>query len=250
MPPCEPWITADDVADCCDLTVGSNNQDALDNAADNATAILYELSGARYTGTCTRTVRPVARAIGWCFPPDRNGPRLSRVKLAGHVTAITEVTIDGDTIDPAEYRLDEHRYLTRLADTNGTFQRWPNGQRLDLPLGEEGTFGVTYQHGVQPPEAALAAASALACELYRACPAAGDTAAGECRLPAGVTRIVRQGITIDTIRGVASMLRNGATGIVQVDAFLAVHGRKGRAGALWTPDIQRFARPEGVTSGS
>ena len=254
MPPCQPWIEAEDIAACCNVTLGSLNAEPLQAAADAASEILYELSGRRYPGTCQRTVRPEGRAICW-------GPwlaqrheihrrhRLSRVKLAGHVTAITEVQIDGEILDPSEYRLDQHRYLTRLADTNGNFQHWPRGQRLDLPLGEPGTFAVTYQHGLAPSAAGASAASALACELYRACPAPGDQP-GECRLPAGARRIVRQGVTVEIVKALASMLRQGATGIVDVDAFLSLHAKHARPSTIWSPDIERFAQPEGITAGS
>jgi hypothetical protein len=256
--PCDPWVEAADIADCCGLTLGSQNTDALTAAAENASAILYQLSGSRYTGTCTRTVRPVDREICWWWTPTARAGfpgfpgfprhRLSRVKLAGYVTAITEVLIDGDVLDASLYRIDEHRFLTRLADPDGTPRAWPQFPRLDLPASEQGTFQISYEHGEQPPGAGAAAASALACELYKACPAAGDTG-GECKLPAGVKRIVRQGVTVETISAVATMLRKGATGLVQVDAFLAAYGR-GRPPAIWSPDIARFARPEGITSGS
>lgn len=249
MPPCQPWIEAEDVADCCDLELGSTNTEALEAAADNASAILYDLSGRRYPGTCESTVRPVSRDVGWCRDW-LTRPRLSRVKLAGHATAILDVQIDGETIDPAGYRLDEHRYLTRLADPDtGAARAWPTRQRLDRPIGDEQTFAITYRHGLQPPPAGVSAASALACELYRACPAPGDDP-GECRLPERAIRIVRQGVTVETIQVVATMLRRGATGIPDLDAFVSTYGKRGRVAAVWSPDTDRFARPEGITAGS
>ncbi len=252
MPPCEPWTTAEDVADCCGVTIGSDNTEALEAAAENASAILYILSGARFAGTCERTVRPVGRHIcwgPWIIHRHERRRRLSRVKLAGYATAITEVLIDGQVVEPSLYRLDEHIYLTRMADPDGTPRAWPSGQRDDLPASEPNTFQVTYEYGLQPPGAGTAAARSLACELYKACPASGDSP-GECKLPAGVTRIVRQGVTIDKVASIASMLRKGATGLTLVDAFLGGYGRPTRRSALWSPDIQPFARPEGITSGS
>lgn len=252
MPPCAPWIEAEDVADCCGLTVGSLNAEPLEQAAENASAILYELSGRRYTGTCERTVRPETNEHCWGPWIVRLGHRhhrLSRVKLAGHATAIIEVLIDGEVIDPSGYRLDEHRYLTRMADPDGNAQRWPVPQRLDRPIGDPDTFAVTYEHGLNPPGQGVAAATALACELYRACPAAGDEP-GDCKLPSGVVRVIRQGVTVETIRAVATMLRKGATGIIPVDAFIGTYGRRARASSIWSPDIEPFARPEGITSGS
>ncbi len=254
MPPCQPWVEAEEIAACCDVTPGSLNQAALDQAADVASGILYEISGRRYPGTCETTVRPEGRTVCFGWGPRvtralRPREKLSRVKLAGHATAIVEVEIDGQTIDPDGYRLDENIYLTRMADADGNPQHWPRTQRLDLPLGDTGTFGVTYQHGLQPPPAGVQAAVALACELYRACPAAGDEP-GECNLPEGARRIVRQGVTVEIVRSLAAMLRQGATGIAAIDSFVAGYGRRTRRSAVWSPDIQPFARPEGITSGS
>lgn len=251
--PCQTWVEADEIAKCCGLTIGSDNTEALTAAADNASGILYLLSGSRYPGTCERIVRPNDHAHCW-------GPyvwdtiygrreRLSRVKLAGHVTAIVEVLIDGATVDPSLYRIDKNEYLTRLADPDGTPGRWPTGQRLDLPATEPDTFEITYEHGQQPPAGGISAAVALACELYKACPAPGSDV-GECKLPAGVKRIVRQGITVETINAVATMLRRGATGLVAVDAFLSVYGRATRPSAFFSPDIQPYAQPVGEPTGS
>ena len=251
MPPCEPWIDSSDVAECCGITAGSNNDEALTAAADAASAVLFELSGLRFTGTCERVVRPVGNDFCWTPRLHRlDTHRLSQVKLAGYVTSILEVLIGPDVIDPVGYRIDDHRYLTRMADADGNPQRWPTNPRLDLPAGEPGTFQVTYEHGLQPPGPGLEAASVLACELYKACPAPGDGNLGECRLPSRATRIVRQGVTIEIVSALASMLRTGSTGLTAVDSFLAVFGVTSRKSAIWSPDIRPFARPEGISQGS
>jgi hypothetical protein len=251
MPPCQPWITAEDVADCCGITAGSENTEALEAAADNASAILFQLTGNRYTGTCERTVRPVG--LDYCWAPRLHRldtHRLSQVKLAGYVTSIVQVLIGPDVLDPAGYRIDDHRFLTRMADADGTRQRWPINPRLDLPIGDEGTFAITYEHGLAPPGAGISAATALACELYKACPAPGDSGLGECKLPSGAKRIVRQGVTVELVSALAAMLRTGSTGLTSVDAFLATYATTSRKAAIWSPDIRPFARPEGITSGS
>ncbi len=248
--PCQPWIEPEDVAECCGIHAGSDNLEELTAAADNASAILFQLTGGRFTGTCERTVRPTGIAICWAPRVHRlDTHMLSQVKLAGYVTSIVEVLIDGDVIDPIGYRIDDHRYLTRMADAEGQRQVWPQNQRMDLPPGDPDTFVVTYEHGLAPPGPGVAAAATLACELYKACPAPGDNP-GECRLPAGAKRIVRQGVTVEIVSALASMLAKGATGLTSVDAFLGVYGNKGRAAAIWSPDIRPFARPEGISQGS
>lgn len=247
--PCQSWIDADDVADCCDVTIGSDNTEDLETAAETASGILYQLTGRRYPGSCEKIVRPDAQESCWSREQIQGRwQRLSRIRLAGHATAIEQVLIDGAIVDPTLYRLDEHRWLTRMADPDGRSRSWPRWQRLDLPATEPDTFQITYLYGADPPPGAVAAASALACELYRACP--GTQAAGECNLPAGVKRIVRQGVTVEMVASIAAMLRKGATGIVAVDAFLSVYGRATRASAIWSPDVDPMPRPEGVSGGS
>ena len=41
--PCTPWVTGDDVADCC--SVESSSGALFDLAAEQASALLFELSG-------------------------------------------------------------------------------------------------------------------------------------------------------------------------------------------------------------
>lgn len=263
---CEDWITGDDVADCCGSTFGTDVP--LDLFASEATALLFALSGERFTGVCERTVRPcpgscgcwgadpLARYIGtsvggdlfgldgyWHMGGHRSGCRpLSTVKLAGYpVQEILEVQIDGAVIDPSGYRLEKGRNLVRLADADGNRQRWPGCQRLDLPAGDPGTFTVTYTYGQAPPLPALEAAKQLACQLALACPDpnGGD---GECELPAGTVQLIRQGITVN-VQTLGLFLTQGQTGLAHVDAFLATYGgRPRRPAVLLSPDVARFAQ--------
>jgi hypothetical protein len=173
---------------------------------------------------------------------------LSQVKLAGYpVTSITEVTIDGDVLDPSEYRLDHAQMLTRMADADGNAQSWPACQRLDRELGEPGTFGITYAYGAAPPQAGVNAAKALACELARSC------VDGECRVPAGVTKVTRQGVQFE--QGlVAAYIREGKTALTDLDVFVSAYGGIGRLprrGLIWSPSMKPYARSYGGgTNGS
>jgi hypothetical protein len=163
---------------------------------------------------------------------------LSSVKLSGYpVQIITEVKIDGEVIAPSEYRLDEHRRLTRL---NGL--HWPSCQDLSLGDDEEGTFSITYAYGASPPPEAVNAAAQLACEIYKQC-----ANVGECNLPTGATRVSRQGITIerqffqrDPVSGA------WRTGLPLVDLFLNTDNPSGVRSRpiFWAPG-QRYARPIG-----
>ena len=60
--PCSDWITGDDVAACCN--VESSSGALFDDAADQASQLLFALSGRQFAGLCQRTVRP---ACDSCF---------------------------------------------------------------------------------------------------------------------------------------------------------------------------------------
>lgn len=168
---------------------------------------------------------------------------LSTVPLAYPTTGITEVLIGGVIVDPAKYRVDEWRELVRV---DGAW--WPSCQNLAADETEEGSFVVTYTHGVAPPPAGMLAAAQLACELWKACARVGD-----CKLPAGVTKVTRQGITIE--RGLlASWFRDlrtsrgWNTGLALVDAFLTAYNPNSlrRAPAVWSPDVAMMPRRAGT----
>lgn len=130
------------------------------------------------------------------------------IYLPGPVGAIDNVTIDGVVLDPSAYRLDNGNQLVRQ-DGEG----WPYWQDFNLPLPEVGTFSVTYFNGASPDILVNAAVGILAQEYL-------DLAAsGHCRLPAGLTQISRQGITMEVN---ADILSDGLTGIREVDDVTAL----------------------------
>lgn len=240
--------------------------------------LLFELSGRQFSGLCSKTVRPCRTAcscwsrwipsdvalptwsfgywgsFGWGWGDERGShcgcQPLSRVKLSGYpVREITEVKIDGAVLDELDddgnpnYRLDGWRWLTRMSAPGPPVEtrRWPGCQRLDVDDDQAGTFSVTYNFGVSPPPLGVAAAAQLASELYNAC----DDGA-ECKLPSRVTRVVRQGVTVDRVVAAAAALREGASGIQLVDAFLAGYGGTARRRpAVYSPDVAQFAKTVG-----
>lgn len=235
--PCTPWITADDVAAVCTALEHSGDPSVYDDVALEASQVLFQLSGRQFSGLCGPvTVRP-------CNPNARCGPspcgccHLSKVKLAGTVREIEEVKIDGEVVPAEEYRVDDRKWLVRLADSDGRRQRWPGCQRLDLADTEDDTFSVAYSYGVDPPLAGVEAAVELACNL------AAASVGGECAFPAGVTKVTRQGITVDLER----FLERGITGLPLVDVFLQAYNPTGarRRPVAWSPDVQPYARKVG-----
>jgi hypothetical protein len=267
------WTDAEGIARFTPL--GDNpDPEIVAAVAQEASNALYEISGRQFSGPCERVVRPCRQACD-CFgfsPAAGLGPwywtsawwggaggwnwrnecgdklgcePMSRVRLAGYpVRAIIQVLIDGAVVDPSEYRLDEYRWLTRLDDPGHPDLRafWPGCQNMSLNSDQPGTFEVSYVSGIDPPQIGRDAAAQLAAQLY--IPMSGGQTGV---LPAGVTKSVRQGVTVE--RGLlANWFEKGKpTGLVFVDTFLAAYwaSRGQRRPAVFSPDLQTFARPLG-----
>src|SRR5690606_39649442 len=110
---------------------------------------------------------------------------VSEALLPAPVHSIVEVKVDGTPLVTGAYRVDNNRLLVR---TDGG--RWPRCNDLTRADSEPGTWSVTARVGEEPPEGAALAMGELACEIAQA--ADGQ----DCRLPAGVQQLVRQGVTI------------------------------------------------------
>lgn len=263
--PCQAWTSAEamEAAGCC--AIEGSDPSVLDDSIVAASQLLYPLSNAKYPGTCESTVRPCGDELcpGHMTPVRWDGAwynlssgsrshracgcvAVSQVALAGHARSVLEVTIDGEVVDPDTYELREHLWLVRLGS-----ERWPSCQNMREALGEEGTFGVTYEFGFDPPSSGIQAAQELACAIYESC-TSSDPA--DCVLPQGITRIERQGITYDLekFRGWGLVEGIWRTGLPLVDAFLNAENPKGGRGGraqVWSPDLWRYPRPA-VVSGS
>ena len=257
--PCTAWVTGDDVAACC--TVESSSGALFDDAADQASQVLFELSGRQFAGLCERTVRPPCDSC-WCGyqilsrgyvigPWDYGYPLYlcdtcliscnpSAVKLAGYpVREITQVKIDGDVVAADEYNLMNYRYLVRRDN-----MRWPVAQDLTQPDTEDSTFSITYTFGASPPLLGIQAAAQLGCELYNAC------TGGECALPAGTTRVIQQNVVVEKLAFTqwAYQGRRWQTGLPLVDMFLNAYNPAGlnRRPTFWSPGKRQYAQQWGT----
>jgi hypothetical protein len=154
--------------------------------------------------------------------------QVCEVSLGGTVGEIEEVLLDGEVVDADNYRLDNGK----LVWTGGGDCGWPLCQDMSLATDQPGTFSVTYLAGVPVDGIGAWVAGVLACEYAKA--AVGGSG---CRLPTGVTHIVRQGVTY-TIA--ASAFPGGITGIPEVDSYVArVNPRhRRRPSTVFSPDLQ------------
>lgn len=151
---------------------------------------------------------------------------IQQVTLPGIVGGIQSVWVGGATLSPTAYRVDNGDKLVR---TDGG--EWPICQDMNAPADDPEAFTVTYFDGAVPDEAINFAAGLLAIEFYKAC------TGGACKLPTGVTRVARQGVTYEVSNG---LFHNGFTGIQSVDMVIRLYnpfGHKTRP-AILSPDVR------------
>ncbi|AYB70563.1 head-to-tail adaptor [Mycobacterium phage Serendipitous] len=171
----------------------------------------HELFG-REGGTVITSYVLSWEGYGWvtwpcgCAGPCREiGPNM--VHLPGPVAEVVSVEINGAELDPAQWKV-EGNVLYRLTAP------WPV-QDLNRPLGNTGTWGVTYKIGLPVP-GGVAELTALLAKEFLAAIAGG----GNCRLPRTVTTASRQGVTY-RVYDPAVIYANGKTGLAEVDMWLA-----------------------------
>lgn len=236
--PCE-WTI--DTGCCSDWDTYST--EVKQAATDYATTVLWAATGRRF-GLCTKVVRPCGRqcsdetggnVYGWWWSDGVWLPYIfdgvwrncwcgcnglagccgcnvdCQVYLEGPVNSIISVTVDGETIDPNTYRVDNGVWLVRTHDESDE-DCWPQFQNFNKSSGE-GTFVVSYLKGLAVPTALQRAAGELACEYAKACVGA------VCRLPGRVTNLARQGVSISMVE-VDVLLEKGLTGIATVDQVI------------------------------
>lgn len=183
-------------------------------AVENASYLLYTLSGRKYGGVRTTTeaytsnlatdlsLRPHVIS-GNVYNLPTNTPAMRNLYLReSPVRSIISIEQAGTTFDPATYSLRNNRYVIRA---NGL--PWV----LD-PINE---LTVSYTYGMNPPESGKRAAIRLANEyilLYSGSP--------DCALPERIQSVTRQGISY-TLVDPQDFLREGKIGIPEIDLFLA-----------------------------
>lgn len=228
--PCEPWATWDEVEGCVSGAALESFQ-SLDSAQresalDQASGVLYDLTGRVYTGLC-QTTRSLClshlvclgcgTSWGWPWPSGGCG-RCEPLPMRGvdlgtgqPVWGAWDVIVDGTTLDPSAYTVVDRRYLVRVDG-----DPWP----LTTDFADANTFRASWAFGRAVPAPLRAAAASFAAEIGKAC--AGQA----CQIPQRVTTIQREGITY-TILDSLKMIQEGRTGIPLVD-LAVVADRIGR----------------------
>lgn len=257
--PCDNW----DPYWTCD--VSSESLAATGYAVGAATRILWSLTGRQF-GTCTTTLRLCREecygswpyndwalwsgsttygygyldftgpfwypaSCGSCTSGCSCGP-VPEVRLPDTVDHIVTVKIDGAAMPTGSYRVDDNCLLVR---TDGG--QWPRCNDLSKNDDQAGTWSVTAAYGQSVPDAGRLAAGELACEILKAM--RGE----DCRLPAGVTQLVRQGVTIE-IPDFGDILTKGRTGLYLCDMFIMSENPKHlmQRGRVYSVDRSRPRR--------
>lgn len=268
--PCSPWVSAADIEDQ-DLGGVTVPDGWAALVAGAASEVCYALSGRRFTGACGPvTVRPVARPVdvdtrfahrgipngymtagmfgsAWGQPysaavNNYGTSRPPEVVLGAYpVIEIVEVKIDGVVIPANEYKLQDRRTLVRMRPSAGATPTerygWPTNQVLDLPDTEQGTFSITYTFGVAPPQIGFLAAKTLGGQLLL------NALGQDNSLPRRVTSVSRGGISV-VVADVEDFLKNGNSGVYEVDLFVATYNpSKAKIPPMvWSPDVGRPRR--------
>lgn len=235
-----PWITLNDLTDedhtevLCPLPESVTDA-AAEAGIEIATAVLYEMTGRRWSGLDTASVRPRAEdtstpfevpgwvpswgeydsSVGSCTPSDS-------IDLGFFpVVEISQVKIDGLVMLPTAYQLRNQKTLVRI--DGGT---WPCDQDLSLPTTDPDTFVVDIVHGIEPPMAGKHCCAVYAVELAK------SFCNLDCALPQRTQYMTRQGIST-ILMDPLNVIERGMIGLPTVDAWIkAVNPHKRRKRAM------------------
>jgi hypothetical protein len=150
------------------------------------------------------------------------------IKLGTYIGRVDEIKVDGVAVTETDYTIVNNELIVWQGTGTCPF---PKTQDMSKPAGQAGTFTVTYLPAHEVDGLGAWAAGTLAAEFAKAC-----TGNKTCKLPAGTTAVVRQGISITLISGA---FPDGKTGLREVDAYIAMWNPRGLAVAprVWSPDL-------------
>lgn len=217
---CVPYITEEELLTCCKVAAEhlAEGDPRLGDAIEDASMVVYYLTGRQFGGTCETTVRPCLGSD--CLPCGSCKPNAIDLGL-WPITEVTSIRVNGETLTGSEitdtYHVDSYRYLVRNDGDTFPFSSNPYAIAGSAEDNEDDgyVFEVTVEHGLEIPRLVARATRALACQLVEYCL---DL---PCQLPDRVTNIARQGVSMD-IKSAEDIVRDGTTGIYEVDLAIKV----------------------------
>lgn len=226
---CTPFVTVEEflASDCACSLDPIEDEILIEALIDQASDMLSLLSGGRITGVCSDKVYPVGTQDCWVPMLWEGRVPVNGVKLRGPNTNVTNVTIDGVVVPPAEYVVNRdpagYSVLTRIGGY------WPT---INDPyaLGTGYEWSIEFTFGRLPDLITKIATMELACELI------SFTKTGRTNLGPGVTSANVQGVSI-SLRDQAESLREGSEFVPAVARFLGIYAPEGRARSnVYSPD--------------
>ena len=187
------------------------------DAIDDASTVLFYLTGKQFYGTCQTTVRPPCHGgdcVCGCSPHQVNLglwpiTQLISVRYGG-------VVYTGASL-ASTFHINDWHYIARNdGDRMESFNQWSlPGSSTDIEANGY-TFEVTLAHGIKIPRLLTRATRALACQWIAQC-----CGTGPCKLPSRTTNVSRSGVSMD-IASASDLLQKGRTGIYEVDLAISV----------------------------
>lgn len=154
------------------------------------------------------------------------------LELPAPVVSVESVEIDGVTVDPDVWRL-ENNYLVRQ---DGGI--WPRTQNLIAALGQPNTWAVRFTRGFAVTDFGMYATGKLVCYFGK------QIAGGKpCELPYNTTNVTRAGVSISRSTGKGQAAQTSP--VPEVDQWLAmVNPDQLRSEpVIWSPDVDRQRWP-------
>lgn len=223
---CQPITTVAAVLEREGCAYSIADADAIADAIDVASDIIYALSGGRVHGICTTTKRPVRRTICSAFGPTSSYSDVYGVDcipLADNLISVDVVRIDGVALASSAYGLIDNHLLFRRDG-----QVWPSYNDLRLDDTEQGTFSITYSFGHTFDWLEIAAGIEVTLQLL----------AEDARRPGylrGVSSANVQGASVQINQAAADMATKG---MPQTERLLGVFSpRGGYPVGVWAPEM-------------
>lgn len=248
---CTRFANVEDFTAGCDTCGCTLSPTEVEDFLDDASDLLYQLSGGVVFGECDALVRPVrncscghygwvgstwsgsgfgggmslGRLCGYCL----SCSEIDKIQLRTPVVEVTEVKIDGTILDPASYALTPRGEIYRVA-TDTAPPRWPTQQHLWKPDTEVGTFSIAFSFGRQSEPAWVRNACVeLACEL------AMFDRGGKTKLPPTATAVTFQNVSV-SLQSRAEALTEAKTYLPAVAQFIALTNPAQSHSWLYSPD--------------
>lgn len=169
---CGPWATLDDLPEGCPCRTAESGGDLPDDGTlteliDDATDALFVLLGRPAIGVCELTIYPCSNMVmpflgprhpsvlGYTGMPCTDCGHEFDVWLDGPVHDVLAVVIDGVTLDPSEYHLEDGTWLVRRDGT------WPAGGDP-----EDDLFSITFERGVPPSRLVRSSIAEIVNEMW------------------------------------------------------------------------------------